>query len=181
MMYHRLTISIVAFVALAVCLAAFFVWPALNAVKAISNDIAAKKARIVFLEEQERASQDFQKKYEGYKTNLEAAERLFADKNNPIGLIEFIESIARETGAQIQINLSPLEEKGILGRPSIFFDLMARGNFSSLQAFTQALENGPYLIAVQKATIKKSAEEFQEKIISPGLLQTNFFLAIIIK
>lgn len=181
MMYQRQAVIIIAFVALAICLAVFFVWPAFNFVKNASEDIIAKKARIIFLKDQEEASQIFQKNYRRYQVGLEAVDHLFADKKNPIGLIEFIELTAQEAGTQIQIHLSPLEEKAVSGRTSIFFDLMAQGSFSALQAFTQALENGPYLIAIQKVTMKKLSAEIKEKVASSNLLQANFSLAIIAK
>lgn len=179
MMYQKLFIIIAVFVAVAGSLVLVFVKPAFEVIGKISGDIAVQKAKLIFSEEQDAALNSFAGKYATYGDNLEAANRLFVDKANPIKVIEFMEAAAAEAQVTTDIGLSVVADKNTSGPPMIFFNVAAEGNFSGITAFSESLESGPYLISIQKATIRKLSADQEE--VPAGALEADFLLTVIAK
>ena len=126
---HRIFIIAVVFIAISACLAVLLVYPTLKDIKAISSEMVMEKGRIVFLNEQDKALDIFKKNYESYKNNLETLPQLLPDKENPIHVIEFIETIASQVGVDTEISLSPSRESTSNNNasPVIFLNIIAKG------------------------------------------------------
>jgi hypothetical protein len=83
---------------------------------------------------------------------------VFLDKENIVGFIEKLESLAGKTGSSIEIgNISESQEKNGL---SVQFALT--GEFSKLFQYLSFLENLPYLVDVSSVNFKKeSAKQWE--------------------
>lgn len=155
---NKIYIIVVFFGLTAVFLFIFFVFPFFKKIKTNSDDLFSKKQSIAIFKNQATEVENFKKKYEEYKPNLEKTDRLFVDLENPVDFIEFLEKTASDSGIESEISLSPYSLKQE-DEFSITFQFFSSGNFLKILEFTKALESGPYLIQIKNLTIKNSEAE----------------------
>jgi hypothetical protein len=112
-----------------------------------SRKILTSKGDIKTANLQTKEVQKFMSKYSEYKPNLERIDKMFADPQNPLDFIEFLESTA--FSSNIELSISPMTSVKDGQSKAISLSLTLSGDFSGTLAFLERLERGPYLISVK--------------------------------
>ena len=84
----------------------FIVFPLINNIKNISKDLVSQKSEIFMLEQREANLKNLKEIYNFNKKNFEKIDTSFVDLNTPIGFISFLEQIAANSQAGIEISLT---------------------------------------------------------------------------
>ena len=152
--YAIYLIIAVFFLAAVFCIV-FLVHHLWQSIKENSGQILSDKAEILSLDSQDNALKSFKKNYDGYKVNLDKADQLFVNPDDPIAFISFLEKTASDSSVAFDIALSP-PQKGLApsAQPAAVFQISAKGSFTNIATFIQRLERGPYLLGLQHVSIK---------------------------
>ena len=135
----------------------FLVYPLLAGIKKDSEDMASQKVQAAVLSQENKDVEIFKKNYDAYKPNLDKFDQLFVDSKDPVDFIKFLEQQASEAGVTSDISLlSPST-----GNNLSFIELQfsATGNYFNVLNFSNKIENGPYMLEVEKLIIGKSLNE----------------------
>jgi len=151
---NKIYIITVFFGLIILSLIVFFIFPSFKKIKSNSDDLFSKKQSISILKNQADQVENFKKKYNEYKPNLEKTDQLFIDLENPVNFIKFLEKTASDSGIESEISLSPYSLKE--NESSITFQFFSSGNFLKILEFTKAMESGPYLVEIKNLIIKNS-------------------------
>lgn len=155
---NKIYIIVVFFGLITLFLFVFLVFPFFKNIKNNSDNLFSKKQSIAIFKNQATEVENFKKKYDEYRPNLERIDQLFIDLENPVDFIEFLEKTASSSGIESEISLSPYSLKQE-DEFSITFQFFSSGNFLKILEFTKALESGPYLIEIKNLIIKNSETE----------------------
>ena len=171
---NRIYIIIGLFSLAALCLVVLAVLPLLNNIKDESNQYSMLKNSAAVSESQFVQASKFEKDYQNYKSNLDKADRLFVDSNNPVDFIEFLERTANDAGIQLQIS-PPTFSKDEGGYAT--FQLSYSGDFPKIMKFLRNLEFGPYLVDVQTLAIGRPTAAQK----TSGETQANLLIKVLTK
>ncbi|MSU60445.1 MAG: hypothetical protein EXS52_00830 [Candidatus Staskawiczbacteria bacterium] len=94
---NKIYITITLFSAAALTLIALLVYPTFKDIKNISGEILLKRVEASSMDFQNRALDNFKKKYKEYGSNLVKINQSFVDIKNPVDFIEFLEKTATES------------------------------------------------------------------------------------
>jgi hypothetical protein len=129
----KIYINISLFVAIAIVIIMFFVWPLFGDIKKDSVDLINQKNEVFSFEEQMIELKEFSQNKKYYQDNFLTAESMFIDYKNPIVLIKFLEDIAKDSNVDLNISLSSSSiqkvEKDVWS--SIFFQVNFSGSLAS--------------------------------------------------
>jgi hypothetical protein len=128
--------------------------PAMAEIGAIAGRIAVLREQAASTIAREKEVLLFKQQYEEYRPLLEQLERYFIDYENPLELIQFIESVAQDAGVQVSIALMPAQSQA---KGNLFFSLEVEGSFDAIMKFLERTQTGPYLAAIERLTISNSA------------------------
>jgi hypothetical protein len=162
------------FFLLALFLAIFFVYPLSNEIIQKSNELISHKNSGLILESQSNEATNFKQKYDIYKTNLDQIDALFADSQNPVSFIEFLEEKSSGLGIKLQISTPSFSREGALAFEN--FRLSSSGSFSNTLKFVRELEAGPYLVEIQNLNISKSKKI--DKSADSGSIGADFLIKV---
>jgi len=133
----------------------FIVFPLIGNIKKISKDLVSQKSEIFLLEQREDNLKNLKKIYNSNQKNLEKIDAFSVDLNTPISFIGFLEKIAANSQAGIEISLTG-EKSGF--KNSLSFSVSLGSSFPNFLKFLEKLENGPYLIEVSSLNIRRTIE-----------------------
>lgn len=171
------------FITISLFLIVFFIVPLFKEIKKNSEDMISAKGDIYNLERQIIEINNFEKKYEEYKINLEKIDGLFVDPNNPVDFIKFLENTSYESNLVSKIVLFPSTDP----KQFIIFQIVSKGNFLDLLNFTKKIENGLYLVEIENLNIKNQKQELEKtkseinKNYSLENFEANFTIKVFIK
>ena len=149
----------------------FLVYPTLKDIKQNSDTILKNKSELVFTDEQSKAIEKFKDSYGNYEPNLKKIDQILIDPKNPIDIIEYLESSARESGVDLHVNLIESKKKeNLYGLPMIIFNISADGTFDDLLHFSEQLEKGPYVIKIKNISMSKLLTNNKDNTISAQLV-----------
>lgn len=146
----------------------FFIYPAFKDIEKNSQDLISAKNDIVILGAQIEETKKFKEDYENYRPNLEKIDELFIDPDNPVDFIKFLEDKAEEYNLDMQISLSLLSS-GQKGFVSFVFSL--KGSLPDVLKFLSNIEQGVYLIEIEKLTIQDSLKKTVEATLTVKALK----------
>lgn len=110
---------------------------------------------------------------------------MFADKEVPIGFLNFLETSAKE--CKVLIKLSPLDRrtKEIEKQSSIYIQITAVSTFLNINCFLEKIETGSYLVEflnLEFAKITESDLKSKEFNLPPdGDIKAVIFLKVLAK
>lgn len=133
----------------------FIVFPLINNIKNISKDLVSQKSEIFLLEQREGNLKNLKEIYNFNQKNFEKIDTSFVDLNTPIGFISFLEKIAANSQAGIEISLTEGKSSFENG---LSFSVSLGSSFPNFLKFLEKLENGPYLIKVSSLNIGRTIE-----------------------
>ncbi len=170
---------------IALALIIFLIYPSFNDVKKNSQELFTAKKELILLDAQIRELENFDDNYTSYQPNLEKTNQLFVDSKNPIGFIQFLETIASDFEITIEISLLfPLKkESKIEPWSNITFQVSSKGIFSNFLKFFEQLEQSQYLIEAQNLTIRRLSDRelgMEEKY-SLGDINAVFLMKVFAK
>ncbi len=160
-MKNNIYITVIIFTVIALALALGLVLPLFLSIKGDSENLILMKNTAVSLTTQNDIIENFKKKYEEYKPNLEKADHLFPDSKNPIDVIEFLEKTAKNSGINLRTTLSL--SSGKKNQSVMNFQLSSNSTYSKIVDFSEKLENGPYLIEIENITMRNSDTDTSQK------------------
>ncbi len=177
-LFKRIYLSVIIFVAAAVSLIAFMIWPVLKNIATLSRDLFLEKNKIFYLEQEKGNIQKIGKNYKTYEGDLDKIEDLFVDSAAPISFITFLEKNA--TDSQIELEISSLVKKTEKedAWPSFSLKVSATGSFGNLSRFLDKIENGPYLIEIFEINSKKLTKKEEA---APGAEEVQTLTTLSIK
>lgn len=177
--------------ALGLIILAVFVWlialPLLNKIKTASQRYSDNQETILEFKNRSSAIKDLKENYQGEKGDLSEIKKAFLPKEETVGFISTLETIAKRTNNIFEIQLAkPLEQKEKTS--SLDFRISLWGDFNNLLDFMAHLENDPYppyrLIGLENLTIKKLANNELETLgagLEPGAIQSVLSVKVYIQ
>lgn len=168
MKINPVLIIIVAIVVVAGALSGVLIYPAFLSIKGGSGEILAKKGEMAALDMQSKELDAFKKNYIEYAPNFVRIDNTFVDAANPIEFIKFLETTAVEAGVGVEINVSSLPR----------LQASVKGYFLDVLQFLEKIENGPYLLNVQKLVIAQDSDAAEGKNIQKSVI-ANFTLEVV--
>ena len=154
----------------------FCVWPLLSDIQSNSQNLVSAKNSLTALQLQNSDILNFKKNYSDYKPNLDKITASFVDPKNPVDFIKFIEDTAQTAGVSPKISLFSSGQEQDQDPNSIMFQVSASANFLNILHFTEKLEDGPYLIEIENATMKSAEQDTALKNVSLGNVDASFLL-----
>jgi hypothetical protein len=163
---------------LAMGLIIIFVYPLYRGIQQDSKQIISQKNNVFLLQKEFNEAQNFQKKYEAYKSDLDKLDQMFVDSQNPVGFIEFIEKTASDFSTTIQISTPSFSKEGSLTFASL--QVTCSGDFPKVLKFINALESGNYLAQIQNLAIASYKKDVSPEV-SIAQAQATFSLKVFAK
>lgn len=131
------------------------------------ENLSSIKEKIALINRQNKEIDDFKKKYDQYKENLDKVSEAFVNTKDPVNFIEFIEKLASEEGVSdlsTSIVANAANDKTASG---ITFRVSFLSDFFRIVQFAEKIEKGNYLARINQLEIK----EFQGKLSVNILIQ----------
>jgi hypothetical protein len=144
-----------------------------------SKNLVSLQNQIATLNVQTKNIDIFKKSYNDYLPNLQKVDQMFADPQNPLDFIKFLEDTASLSGINLQISAPTFSKESGLNIMSV--QLTLQGNFSDTLNFLEKIESGQYLIKIKDLSVGNyQATDKNQKSITNGV-QTNFLLEVLTK
>ena len=160
----------------------FLIWPVFMDIEAGSKEMLAQKGESSYIEIQNSKLESFKKNYESYKPNLERIDLSFVDSQDPVAFINFLEESASASNIEAEISLSQAFEKtSALSSLAISLNVSAEGGFLNVLRFAEELENGHYLIEINKLTIRRAAGLLAKNDKNSGDVRADFLINVLAK
>lgn len=175
---NNIYIVVAFFLAVALAMVSFVLYPAWQDINMGSNEIASEKSKTLLVDKQKIQLEDFEKNYETYKPRLQTVDQSFVNSKDPINFITFLENNAARASTSIEIRLSSLQEKSESGWPVSVYQVSVKGGFNSVVMFATQLETGPYLVRIKRLTLRQPQED-PTKPPSGNLIEGEFLVEVI--
>ena len=133
----------------------FVISPFINSIQKNTKDLVAQKFEIFLLTESESNIENLKKVYQIRQKDMKEIEDSFVNPETPINFIRFLETIAADSQAAVEISLARDQSAF---ENSFFLDIALQSSFPNLQKFLEKLENGSYPVEVLSLNIKKGIE-----------------------
>jgi hypothetical protein len=151
---NKIAVSLAVWVTICCGIVVFAITPAIanfftieSGAKKQDDQIAANTERI----KQIKAFREFSK---DQGANLAKIDKLFVSAQNPLDLIDFLESAANDCGIKMEISSSSaIINEGGDTWPSFNFQMTLTGGFSRILEFVKTVETGKYLVFVPSLSI----------------------------
>lgn len=147
------------------------IWPLLAEIKNSSSRLADAKNTIASLQAENTNIENFKKNTVDVAKNLDTANQLFIDPQNPVNVITFLETIARDAGLSAKISLLPNAGQK---NNTITFQIAATDDFLKLMRFSEKLENSPYLMEIEKISMASAGNANTSKNSNLGNVDAVF-------
>jgi len=154
---EEIYIAISIFFLASVCLITLFVWPTFQDIEKESFNLVSQKTALAVAKDQYSDTKAFEKKYNGYKPDLDKVDALFIDSQNPVAFIKFIESSASMLDVSLEISSPSFSKDNSFSYEKLLLSVL--GEFSDIIKFAKYLESAPYLIKIENISIKNNKNE----------------------
>jgi len=150
----------------------FLIIPLLKNISQDLKIINEEEKNLITAKEESINFHRFKDSYKKTEDNLKKIDGLFADKEVPIGLIQFLEQSAKEYN--LSVNIFPYNLKAKKDSPwnYIGFQINAEGNFPDFSKFLERIESGPYLLSSQRLVLSR--------LVKKGHQETNSIKAVLL-
>lgn len=142
----QIYVSLFFFFLITAFLLLFIIVPLLNKIKKVSEEFILLRKKLVFLETRLSNAARIKDIEEEIELFLDETKNMFADKEAPIGFLNFLETSAKE--CKVLIKLSPLDKKTkeTEMRPAIYIQTTAVSTFPHINCFLKKIETGSYIV-----------------------------------
>ncbi len=131
------------------------IYPLFKRIIKNSQEIIEVRKEIVLSQGKAGGISQIEKDFKKLKPDLEKIDSLFVDSEAPIGLIEFLEKTAANSGVSIKIKPVSLKESKEDSWNSIGFQITTISSSDNSLRFLEKLETAPYLIEIQNVVVNK--------------------------
>ncbi len=135
------------------------IYPLFKKIIKNSQEIVEVRKEIVLSQGKAGGISQIKKDFKKLKPDLEKIDSLFVNSEAPIGLIEFLEKTAANSGVSIEIKPVSLKESKEDPWDSIGFQITTISSSDNSLRFLEKLETAPYLIKIQSVVINKLGEQ----------------------
>jgi len=151
----KIIIFSIIFGLISLALVCFVIYPLFKEIKKNSGELISLKRELALSKNETEKFGEIKEVYENLEADLEKIDKLFIDSEVPVELIQFWETIAKDSG--LLINISPTSSTTAEGETwdSIGFQITLSGSSSNFLEFLEKTETGPYLIEIQNLVVKK--------------------------
>jgi len=153
---NKTYIAISVFVASAILMVIFLVFPAFQAISRASIDLSSQEKSLILFGERMNSLEGFKLVYNDLK--LVEVDNLFIDSEVPVEFIGFLEREAEETEVALEIAPASPRDSRQDSWPSLTFQINANGSFPQFLQLLEKLENSPYLIEINNLNISEAEE-----------------------
>lgn len=137
------------------------VFPLLGKIEESSRELVLQNQKLTSFSKKEENLRELEKTYQIHQKDLEKIENLYIDPETPIDFISFLEKMAFDSGAEIEISLvSGKIQETDFGR-ALSFNISLKTFYPNFLKFLEKLENSPYLVEILDLNIKKSEEKIE--------------------
>ena len=165
-MNQKTIIAIATFFVVILLFTALAVFPLLQAIKRDSKDLESQYLKVLTAASAEKEVAEFLEFFEVNEESFNVIENIFVDAQTPIGFIQFIEEIAAASNLTVKITPDdPKKQKGVPW-PVMDFQLASSASYPMFLRFLEKLENGPYLLLVQNASLTRERSSRDEENIA---------------
>lgn len=153
------------------------VMPILNDIKKSSSYLISSKNEIASMENQSKELDLFLQKQDDYVKNLDGFEKALVISADPVDFIKFLEQTAQASSLSSKISALTPETQN--NKKVVTLQLSVLGSFSNIIHYIGRLENGSYLLEVQKLNIENYSQA--EKVEDNGQIRANFTVQALAK
>ena len=135
------------------------IYPLFKRIIKNSQGIIETRKEIVLSQDKAGDISQIKKDFKKLEPDLEKIDSLFVDSEAPIGLIEFLEKTAVNSGISIEIRPVSLKESKEDSWDSIGFQITTISSSDNSLRFLEKLEAAHYLIEIQNVVVNKLTEQ----------------------
>lgn len=128
----------------------YLIYPLTRKIDASIKGIISYKKQLFSLESQSGNTKQMRIEYQKIEKDIDRINQLFVTSDEPVEFIKFLEKLASESLAKI--NIIPTNQKE---EKTICFQVSLQGQASGLFKFLEKLENSPYLIDIASLNMRK--------------------------
>lgn len=150
---NKIYITLILFILVTAILIIFLIYPTFKDIQKSSSSILSDRQKTASLYTQSQELINFEKKLPVYQDNLNKLEKVFVDPKNPVSLVKFLEQTSSYLNLAVDINLVEGTKESDKNAQFSNFYINSKGTFLNILNFVEKIENGPYLIQVNKLTI----------------------------
>lgn len=146
------------FIAIVLILVSVLIYPLFKGVKKASLNFIEIKKELALFHDREGEIESLKSDYEEIKRDLEKTEDFFVNAEVPIGLIEFWEKTALNSGIVViiaPISLRSKEDDEKNEWDSMGFRLNSVGSFPDFLRFLEKIEVSSYLMEIEDLSVRK--------------------------
>lgn len=155
----KIYISLSAFALIGIFLIFFLIVPFFKKIKKNSEELLLERKKTVLLAQEQESLKGLEGFYGVHESDLKRIESLFIKAETPVDFIDFLEQIAKQFDAKIDISAITKRTKEGDFWPSLSVQLSIKGSIDNFFKFLEKLENGPFLIEVTDLNIKRITEK----------------------
>lgn len=131
--------------------AAFGFWRTKEKVSNFERDIVDIESKIIFHEEERERSDRTARLFDDQTEASARINNFFIDRANPIPFIESLETIARETGTAMALNVN----ETITKEDELLFSVTIEGADKNVRKMLQLIELIPYDVGIEEFSFQK--------------------------
>jgi len=158
------------FVVTVTLLIVFLIYPTFRDFREKSREILYNKEKTVFLHMQKQELDNFEQNFKNYQANLNKIEKLFIDPKNPVDFIRFLEQTSYSLNLDVDINLVKDITKEQTNTQLSYFQIYSKGDFNDILEFFEKIENGPYLLQINKLTLDAGNSDESSSMVEASFL-----------
>lgn len=151
----KIKLSLLSLIILSSGLGIFAVYPFFQEIKKNSQQLILERQNLLSLESKIKSLENFGKRVQKLKPDLERIDSLFVELDLPVDFIRFLEKISLDSSVNIKISPSPSVKISGDTWLSSNFQLSLAGSFPRFLKFLGKLENSQYLIESQSLSISR--------------------------
>lgn len=137
------------------------VFPLLGKIEESSKELVLQNQKLISFSKGEENLRGLENTYQIHQKDLEKIESLYIDPETPIDFISFLEKMAFDSRAEIEISLvSEKIQETDFGK-ALSFNISLKTFYPNFLKFLERLENSPYLVEILDLNIKKSGEKIE--------------------
>ncbi|MFC1629918.1 hypothetical protein ACFL06_00055 [Patescibacteria group bacterium] len=131
----------------------FIVFPLIQNIKKVSDDLTLQKADLLSIEQKKGNVDNLKKLSATYQEESKEIDSVFVDPDIPTDFNRFLENTAFSSEAEIDISA----KEGVQEN-SLSYQISLTSSFPQFLGFVEKLENGPYPIEILNANLKKATK-----------------------
>ncbi|HOX30528.1 MAG TPA: hypothetical protein P5080_05045 [Candidatus Paceibacterota bacterium] len=151
---NKISAAILFFSVILLVIIGTVIGPLVFEIEDIGASIKEQNQNILVLEERTIKAKEFREFRAKNGEDLAKLEKALVNMEMPLDFINFLEKVSEECQVDSSFFPAPSSKAEKDSLPSVSFQIVLTGNFSSAMKFLKKIESGPYLIEIRNLTVK---------------------------